>query len=97
MVLIDDIRQKAYTFDEVKVWEQYLDNHIDEEAQNGMSKVVILKTPGFEDFSNLNEYHLRILDTVMSMYRNEGFKVKLKYKKERNSKKKKPIALKISW
>lgn len=97
MVLINDIRQKTYKFDKVKEWEEYIDNHIDEEAQNGLNKVVILRTPNFEDFPSINDYQMKILETVISMYKQEGFKVKLKFKQDRNSQKKKPVGLKISW
>lgn len=95
MVMIDKIKEKSYKFEGVKKWEEYIDNLIDEESENGLNQVTIRRTPDNVDISSMDRYNIRILKTVISMYKHEGFKCKLRWNKiERENRVK---ALKISW
>lgn len=95
MVLIEDIRKKTYSVDEIKIWESYIDDLIDEEAERGVSHVNVLTNPDGDEIIKLDSHNLDMLSTIISMYKNEGFKVKVKNKKV--NKKKKVHGLKISW
>ena len=95
MVMIDKIKEKSYKFEGVKKWEEYIDNLIDEESENGLNQVTIRRTPDNVDISSMDRYNIRILKTVISMYKHEGFKCKLRWNKIGRENRVKD--LKISW
>ena len=66
-----------------------------EPSENGLNQVTIRRTPDNVDISSMDRYNIRILKTVISMYKHEGFKCKLRWNKIGRENRVKD--LKISW
>lgn len=91
MVDINTIRQNTYSCNDLDVWEEYIDAKIKNASEQGYCIIYIEKDYNGIPLKNADDLHFMYIHTTASMYKNAGFNVKVK--KKRNTIK----YIKISW
>ena len=97
MVDIKDIRMNSYSYSGIDPWEEYFDDILKDVSERGFCLVRIDKDYNNKSLKDLSDRELANLLTCISMYKDQGFRIKIKIGEKKDKKETYVKHVKIYW